>query len=321
MGPATDDIVRDNHVPRDDLDAEKLERAVVACDHVPPHGRAGTLIDAQPIVNDVVFDQRLWATAPDFDSQPLTARTAHLVIADDQLRRVVAEDTTPAGTADNVADDLVSGRTPGQADAAAPFRVQADVFDQAVGDAAARRVQRPCLGEGLGAVVDGALIGSQLAAGERLELIHAVIRVKFVGVDAYRSRNRILPPEAITRQVVPMLNTFHVLAAGGVPPAEVYHAAELVNAGVGVFARAEGQVVPQRRLGVIGLDERAQAESSVLGQNRRTGATAIEDRRDAIERVVAAGRIIVADHAAIGIDDARAANRTGACRRRRCSQR
>ncbi len=94
------------------------------------------LVDAEPVVDDVVLDERSRAAAPDLDAQPFAAGAADAVVADDQLGRVVAEDAAPAGVVDHVAEHLVPYRAPGQADAAAVLGLQADVLDPAVGDAA-----------------------------------------------------------------------------------------------------------------------------------------------------------------------------------------
>ena len=90
---------------------------------------------------------------------------------------------------------------------------------------------------------DGALAGSQLATGEGLELIDTIVRVELINVHAHRGRDRILPPEAITRQIISVLDPLHVLAGRWVPPAQINNPAELIDASVRIIAGAEGQVV------------------------------------------------------------------------------
>ena len=130
------DIVRHHYVPGDDLDAIPLERAVVRADHVSPYGRLGALVHTEPVIDHVVLDQRPRATAPDFDPQTFAPGTAHSVVADHQLGRVVAKDAASPGLVNRVAQHLVPYAAPSQPNAAAVLGPHADVLDPAVGNAA-----------------------------------------------------------------------------------------------------------------------------------------------------------------------------------------
>ena len=72
---ALDDVVGHHDIPGDDLDPQELQRAVVGADHVPPDGRLVAPVHAQPVVDDVVLDERAGAAAPDLDPQPLACRS------------------------------------------------------------------------------------------------------------------------------------------------------------------------------------------------------------------------------------------------------
>ena len=135
-GAALDDVVGDHHVAGDDLDAVALERAVVGADHVAADGRLVALVDADPVVDGVVLDQRARAAAPDLDPQALAAGAAHAVVADHQFAEWSPKMPPRPVLRIGVAEDLVPHAAPGQADAAAELGAHADVLDLAVADPA-----------------------------------------------------------------------------------------------------------------------------------------------------------------------------------------
>jgi len=61
------------------------------------------------VVDTIVFDQRPWAAAPDFDAQPFAPGPGDPVFANDQFRRVIAKDAAPACAADDIPLDAVAG--------------------------------------------------------------------------------------------------------------------------------------------------------------------------------------------------------------------
>ena len=52
-----DDVVGHHNIPGDDLDPQKLQRAVVGADHIPADGGLITLVHADPVVYHVVLDK------------------------------------------------------------------------------------------------------------------------------------------------------------------------------------------------------------------------------------------------------------------------
>ena len=106
-----------------------------------------------------------------------------------------------------------------------------------------------CLKSNVG---DVAAAVRQAAALHFLQVVEAVDAVKFVEVG--RAGHRVLPPQAIARLVVTIIQPHHIDGrAGNVLPEIRDHAAEAVQAGVMIRARGHGQVVLHDRLGILHL--------------------------------------------------------------------
>ena len=134
---------------------------------------------------------------------------------------------------------------------------------------------------------DGGLLGVEGAAGEGLELVEAVVRVRLVHVDAMGGGDRVLAVEAVAGAVVAVLDAHHVFGRVVVAPEEIDDPAEAVEAVVGVVAAAVGEVVADARLGVVDLDDGVEAEAGVFGQVGADRAfIVVGDELDAVQEVV-----------------------------------
>ena len=129
-------------------------------------------------------------------------------------------------------------------------------------------VQRPRLAKGLPGDARGRRAAGQLPAGEIQKAVDAVVLIVLVEVLTEGLGHGILPPLAVARAIVAMLqpHKVHRRAAGGLPAA-IDHAAEAVQTGVKARAAAGGQRVLHGRIGIIHDHRRAQAEEVVLREH------------------------------------------------------